>query len=214
MSQRDFFKVAVTTVALALLSGASARAGEQSLFNGKDLTGWEGATNVWRVQEGVIVGGHLEGNPRNEFLATTRDYRDFVLRFEYKIVAPKAYNSGVQFRSERISKPPNEMKGYQADIGPGITGALYDESRRGKFLARPTAQDAKGLEKHGEWNRYEVRCEGPRIRMFVNGKPTVDYTETDAAIPQTGKIALQVHGNANQECWFRNISIEELKSEK
>jgi hypothetical protein len=206
-----FTEAASRLAATVALSVGSVFAEEQSLFNGKDLTGWEGATNVWRVQDGVIVGGHLEGNPRNEFLATTRDYRDFVLRFEYKIVAPESYNSGVQFRSERITRPPNEMKGFQADIGPGITGALYDESRRNRFVAAAKVKDA---EKRGEWNRYEVRCEGARIQLFVNGKQTVDYTETDSAIPQTGKIALQVHGNAKQECHFRNITIEEPKSEK
>jgi hypothetical protein len=166
------------------------------------------------VRDGVIVGGHLEGNPRNEFLATERRYQNFVLRFEYRIVAPGDYNGGVQFRSERIAKPPHEMKGYQADIGPGISGALYDESRRNRFLAGPAADQVKALEKHGQWNRYEVRCEGPRIRLFLEGTLTVDYTEPDAAIPQTGKIALQVHGGMKQECWFRNITIEELPNEK
>lgn len=189
-------------------------AGEQVLFNGKDLTGWEGNTNVWRVKDGVIAGGHLAGNPRNEFLATTNSYGNFILRFEYRIVAPGDYNSGVQFRSERIDKPVNEMKGYQADIGPGIAGALYDESRRNRFLSGPPAELSKQLDKKGEWNKYEVRCEGTRIRLFLNGQQTVDYTEPEEGVAASGKIALQVHGGASQECWFRNIIIEEMNDEK
>jgi hypothetical protein len=194
----------------ALLFAGHARAGEQSPFNGKDLTGWQGNTNVWRVQDGALVGGSLAGNPRNEFLATERSYRDFVLRYESKVVAPGNFNSGVQFRSVRITQPPNEMKGYQADIGTGYTGCLYDESRRNRVLVRPAADQIKRLEKCGEWNRYEVRCQGPHIQIFLNGERTVDYTEADDGIAPEGQIAVQVHGGMKQECWFRNITIEEL----
>ena len=158
--------------------------------------------------------GSLDGNPRNEFLATKRTYRDFVLRYESKVVAPGNFNSGVQFRSVRIAKPPNEMKGYQADIGTGYSGCLYDESRRNRVLARPTVDQIKRLEKRGEWNQYEVRCQGPHIQILVNGERTVDYTEAEAGIPQDGQIAVQVHGGMKQECWFRNITIEELKENK
>lgn len=185
-----------------------------ALFNGKDLAGWEGNTNVWRVADGVITGGHLKGNPRNEFLATTNTYGDFILSFEYRIVTAGDYNSGVQFRSERITRPPNEMKGYQADIGPGISGAVYDESRRNRFVAKPDPEKVKGLDKPGEWNTYEIRCEGPRIRLTLNAVQTVDYTEQEADIPRTGRIALQVHGGLKQECQFRNIRIEELRNGK
>jgi hypothetical protein len=191
--------------------GGVAFAQEISLFNGKDLAGWEGNATVWRVRDGTIVGGHLEGNPQNEFLATTNDYRNFALRFEYKIVWRDRYNAGAQFRSERIPKPANEMKGYQADIGNGLTGTLYDESRRG-FLARPRPEQFK-VERTNDWNRYEIRCEGPRIRLMVNGELMVEYVEKDPKIPRAGKIGLQVHGQCKQEVSYRNISIEELSNE-
>src|ERR1043165_5986863 len=106
-----------------------------SLFDGKSLAGWEGETNsVWRIRDGVIVGGSLNGNPRNEFLATERHYTNFHLRLEYKLVGTEGFvNGGVQFRSKRIANPPNEMSGFQADIGAGYSGFLYDESRRHKM---------------------------------------------------------------------------------
>ncbi len=185
--------------------------GPVSLFDGRSLAGWEGDTNVWRVRDGVILGGSLNGNPRNEFLATWLRYTNFVLRLEYRLVGSEGFvNSGVQFRSEHVSNPPNEMNGYQADIGAGYSGCLYDESRRNRFLVQAGEATIKRLEKPGDWNRYEVRCEGPHIQLWLNGEKTVDYTEPDASIPQSGLIGLQIHGGNKAEVSFRNIRLQEL----
>lgn len=182
-----------------------------SLFDGRTLQGWEGDTNVWRVRDGVIVGGSMNGNPRNEFLVTTRPYTNFILRLEYKLVGTEGFvNSGVQFRSVRVSHPPNEMRGYQADIGAGFSGCLYDESRRNTNLARPSEELVKRIEKPGDWNQYEIRCQGPRIQLRLNGETTVDYSEPDPAIPRSGSIGLQIHGGNKAEVSFRNITIQEL----
>jgi len=190
---------------------AAAVAGGPELFNGKDLGGWEGDPAVWRGRDGVIVGGSLEGNPRNEFLATTRRYRNFVLKLDYKLVGTEGFvNGGVQFRSVRVAQPPNEMSGYQADIGAGHSGCLYDESRRKKFLARASDEQIKRLEKPGEWNRYEIRCVGPRVELALNGERTVVYVEEDATAVADGFIALQIHGNCKAEISFRNVTVEEL----
>src|SRR3989449_10130589 len=80
------------------------------LFDGKSFAGWEGETNsVWRIRDGVIVGGSLNGNPHNEFLATLKRYANFHLRLEYKLVGAEGFvNGGGQFCSKRISNPPNE----------------------------------------------------------------------------------------------------------
>ncbi len=181
------------------------------LFNGEDLGNWEGDPGVWRVRDGEIVGGSLLGNPRNEFLAAPKRYKNFVLRLEYKLVGTEGFvNSGVQFRSVRVKQPPNEMSGYQADIGAGHSGSLYDETRRKKFLLHAPENQIKRLERPGDWNRYEIRCEGPRVELTLNGERTVSYTESDAAIAGDGLIALQIHGNCKAEVAFRNLAIEEL----
>lgn len=183
-----------------------------ALFNTTNLAGWEGDPGVWRVRDGAIVGGTLEGNPRNEFLATTKSYRNFVLRLEYRLTGTEGFvNGGVQFRSIRIKQPPNEMSGYQADIGAGHSGKLYDESRRRKFLAEPAAGLVTRIEKPGDWNQYEIRCEGPKIELTLNGEKTVSYVEPDSGIAQNGVIALQIHGKCKAEIAFRNIVLEELK---
>jgi glucose/arabinose dehydrogenase/mono/diheme cytochrome c family protein len=190
----------------------SASAEPVSLFNGKTLNGWDGEkTKVWRVENGVIVGGSLEGNPQNEFLTAKKVYRNFILRLEYKLEGTEGFvNGGVQFRSVRIPQPPNEMSGFQADIGAGYSGCLYDESRRKKMLAQPAKELIEKAEKPGDWNQYMIRAEEQRIQLFVNGVRTVDYTEREPGIDLKGLIALQIHGKCKAQIAFRNITIDAL----
>ena len=183
------------------------------LFDGQSLLGWEGNAYWFRVEDEAIVAGRLtEKIPHNEFLCTTREYADFELRFEAKLVG-EGQNAGVQFRSQRVVGS-SEVSGYQADIGMAwkrsVWGALYDESRRRKMLAEPEAELGKKLVKPGQWNAIRVICKGPRVQIFVNGERTVDYTETDTKIPQHGKIALQIHSGKPTEAWYRNIRIRPL----
>jgi uncharacterized protein YcnI len=182
------------------------------LFDGKTLAGWEGDTEkTWKVEDGAITGGSLETVvPRNEFLCTTKTYENFELKVTFKLTGDKdKANAGVQFRTKRIPKH-HEVIGYQADIGQNYWGALYDESRRNKVLAAPAKEVIEELVKHGEWNEYTIRCEGPRVRLWLNGTLTVDYTEADEKIERTGVIALQVHGGAKAKVAYKNITIEEL----
>ena len=195
------------------LSFAAEKTKPISLFDGKTFRGWEGDTNkTWRIENGAITGGTLkERVPRNEFICITRSYTNFVLRLKFKLVGTEGFvNGGVQIRSQRISNPPNEMSGYQADIGDGWWGALYDESRRNKVLAKPDAGVAEKALKRGDWNDYEVRCEGKRIRLSINGQQTVDYTEPDESIVQHGVLGMQVHGGGKTEVSYKDIMIEEL----
>src|SRR5215210_1893427 len=181
---------------VALFIPASLVAAEpKALFNGKDLTGWEGDEKTWRVEDGAIVGGSLDAVvPRNEFLCTTKTYDHFELKVTFKLLGDKdKANAGVQFRTKRIPKH-HEVSGYQADIGQGYWGALYDESRRNKVLAKPDAKLLEGLVKYDDWNEYTIRCEGPRIKLWLNGKLTVDYTEADEKVERSGVIGLQIHG--------------------
>ena len=102
------------------------------------------------------------------------------------------------------------MTGYQADYGENYWGTLYDESRRNKTIA---GQDTKITQKYiklNDWNDYEIRAENRRIRIFINGKQTTDYTESDLTIPQSGFIGLQIHGVGTAQVAFKNIYIQEL----
>jgi len=184
-----------------------------SLFDGKTFTGWTGDTNrTWRIVDGAFVGGSLtEKVPRNEFLRTERRFTNFVLRLKFKLTGKEGFvNAGVQVRSEPAVKPPNEMVGYQCDIGEGWWGAIYDESRRNKPLIKPDPAAVEKGVRRGDWNDYEIRCEGKRIRTSINGVPMVDYTEPDDTIPQHGLIGLQIHGGGVAEAWYKDITLEVL----
>jgi hypothetical protein len=204
---------AFVLAAFILTAGSLAAAEPKPLFDGKTFDGWDGDTDkTWKIEDGAIVGGSLdEVVPRNEFLCTKATFGDFELKVKFKLVGDKAKaNAGVQFRTKRI--PNNhEVSGYQADVGQDYWGALYDESRRNKILAKPDAKVLDGLIKFDDWNDYTIRAEGPRIRLWLNGKLTVDYTEADDKIERTGVIGLQIHGGAKAKAYYKDIRIEELK---
>ncbi|MGV3587416.1 MAG: 3-keto-disaccharide hydrolase [Adhaeribacter sp.] len=187
------------------------------LFDGKTFRGWEGDTlRNWRIQEGALVGGSLtEKVPHNEFISTTKSYANYILKLKFKLTGSEGFiNGGVQFHSQRIQNPAYEMIGYQADIGKGYWGSLYDESRRNKLLATADSMQIKKLLRPNDWNDYQVHTEGQRIRIFLNGTQTVDYTETDLAIPQSGRIALQIHGGGKAQVYYKDIILEELPPNK
>jgi hypothetical protein len=207
----------VTTVLVtgAACGGTQAEPQPQAvpIFDGRSFAGWEGDIGqTWRIEDGALVGGSLtERVPRNDFLTTTRPYGDFVLRLTYKLEGTEGFiNSGVQFRSQRTVEPAHEMTGYQADIGAGYWGALYDESRRNTVLATPDQAAVMAHVKQDDWNTYEIHAQGRRIRLVLNGHQTVDYTEPDESIPQTGLIGLQIHGGGKALVRFRDLTIEEL----
>lgn len=186
----------------------AAEEGFTPLFNGTDLTGWEGREDLWKVTDGMIT-GVSPGLKQNHFLVTKEEFGDFELRFDVRLRNPKE-NSGVQFRSQRLENS-TEMTGYQADIGPGYWGSLYDESRRNKVLAAAKPEVIKQTLKEADWNQYVVRAEGKHITLSINGETTIDYTEPDDAIPQKGKFGLQVHAGGPFQIDFRNIRIKTLK---
>jgi hypothetical protein len=178
-----------------------------SIFNGKTFEGWEGNLKIFRIEDGAIVGGSLKDKiVRNEFLCTTKPYADFELRLKVKLLGGDGANAGIQFRTSRI---PNhhEVSGYQADMGTGWWGALYDESRRKKVLKGPDQAKMKEVVKAGEWNDYVIRAEGKRIQLWINGVQTVDYIEEDPAIETTGVICPQIHSGPPGEAWYRDIDI-------
>jgi hypothetical protein len=189
-------------------SSCSHAAEPKPLFDGKTFDGWEGNKDVFRVQDGAIIGGTLkEKIPRNEFLCTTREYGDFELKAKFKLIG-KGVNGGIQFRSKRIPNH-NEVSGYQADLGDGWWGSLYDESRRNKTLAKPDYKELDKVLKRDDWNDYRLLVQGKRIQLWINGQQTVDYTEKDEGIAERGVIGLQIHGGPPSEAWYKDITIEE-----
>jgi putative membrane-bound dehydrogenase-like protein len=172
------------------------------LFNGRDLTGWQGDKKLWSFENGEIV-GRSEGLVHNSFLLSDLSAENFHLSLEVKL-KDNAGNSGIQFRSQPIIGF-EEVQGYQADIGVDWWGKLYEEHGRELLWDKPGDQHVKP----GEWNRYEIRAEGSRIQTFLNGKLCVDLDDPKGK--RRGIFALQIHSGGPTEVRFRNLKLEVLE---
>ncbi len=170
-------------------------------FDGKTLAGWRGDTSVWSVENGDIV-GRTAGLGRNAFLASEYELADFRLSLEVRLARDEG-NSGVQFRTEAL--PDGEVKGYQADVGPGWWGKLYEENGRGLLVDRGATRVALD-----GWNRYVIECSGSRVRTWLEDEPCVDLDDPTGA--RAGVVALQVHSGGPTEVRFRNLRLELLPS--
>lgn len=197
---------------------ASAHNNWTILFNGRDFTGWKQLNGKakFSIEKGEIIGTTVFGE-HNSFMTTEKEYRDFILEFEYKV--DSTINSGVQFRS--LSKPEyrnGTVHGYQFEIDPSRrawTGGIYDEARRDWLYTMELNPAAKKAFRQGQWNKARVECIGNHIRTFINGVPAA-YLIDD--LTPKGFIALQVHAvgkkeDAGKQIRWRNIRIqtEDLK---
>ncbi|MBY0588775.1 DUF1080 domain-containing protein [bacterium] len=190
--------------ALLLLVSNIALADMPAIFNGKDLQGWVGNKDFWKVEDGVIV-GTTPGINYNTFLFTDKEYSNFVLKFKVRLAN---HNSGVQFRSEVVDPKMYVMAGYQADIAPNYWGLLYEEKKRGMIDFK---MDTKKVADVNQWIDMEVRADGPNITITTNGTKTVQYVEKNPkAGATTGKIGLQLHGGPAMKVEFKDITLEEL----
>ena len=207
----------VTTICLLLTCfSITAQANEDwvYLFNGKNLAGWYVVNGKadYVVEDGAIVGACKMNTP-NSFLATEKEFGDFILEYEAKLDGDM--NSGVQIRSHSLPEYRNGVvHGYQVEIDPSArqwTGGIYDESRRGWLYNLECNPGAKKAYHHLEWTKFRVEAMGNSIRVWVNGVPSADII--DDMTPK-GFIALQVHGIGQDRAKvgitvsFRNIRIK------
>ena len=169
------------------------------LFNGKDLSGWDGDMRLWSVQDGVIRGQTTVTNPAfgNTFLIWRGGtLRDFELKLQFRI---QNGNSGVQYRSKEVSKWV--VSGYQAEVenAPGKVGFLYHEKGRGWLVnvGDMMVIDEKGTKnvignvadkdelikagyyKEKDWNEYRITAQGNHLIHYLNGCQTMELVDND-----------------------------------
>jgi hypothetical protein len=173
-------------------------------FNGKDLSGWEGLEEYWKVKDSAIVGSH-DGIKFNTFLCTKQKYKDFELQFQVKLSA--GGNSGVQVRSRIHDMKHFAVTGPQCDMGGPYWGSLYGENFGGMMKAADKEVVQKVL-KTEDFNDYYIKIAGKHVTIKLNGATTVD--DDFAKMPDEGIIALQLHGGVPMEVVFRNIRFKEL----
>ena len=179
------------------------------LFDGKTLEGWDiRGRAVWRVEDGVIVGGQ-DGDPtRAGLLISKQVYKDFELILDFKIDEHGKYNSGVYLR-----RPVGKQNGrvYQVNIGRGVAGE-YTGLYLNDWLDKGDERDE--VRKPLEWNSLRIRAIGSHIQVWLNSKRIVDYTDKnpESRLLEAGSIAFQTYGAEGHSGWvnFRNIRIVNL----
>ena len=200
-------------------------------FNNDTKEGWKQLNGqaTYEIKDGVVIGTTKTGEP-NSFLATERDYSDFILEYEVKV--DTALNSGVQIRSnqyeadttititnsegEQVEREVNKDRvfGYQVEIDPSprsYSGGIYEEARRGWLNDLSDNEEARNAFKRDDWNKFRVEAIGDTLRTYVNGVLATDITDSETA---SGFIALQVHGISEDEgpyqVMWRNIRLKEM----
>ncbi|MEL6104915.1 MAG: family 16 glycoside hydrolase [Planctomycetota bacterium] len=200
----------------------------QSLFNGKDLSGWVGNQEFWSVKDGAIYGQTTKDKPTkgNTFLIWDGgDVSDFEFRVKVRF---SGNNSGVQYRSERIGKPEDyAVKGYQADLHPKpeYFGMLYAEKWRGivaqRFQRVVVGEDGKPKvvgevgDRNQElvddqWNELTIVAVGNRQIHQVNGVTTMDLTDNHPDAKRKGILALQLHAGKPMTVEFKDVRLRSL----
>lgn len=213
---------------------ASAEDSFTSLFNGTDLSGWDGNPKFWSVENGEIVGKTTRDNPTrgNTFLIYRGDsVDDFELTLEYKMIGG---NSGIQYRSE--DRGDWVVSGYQADIDSGVTysGILYHEKGRGILSQRGQmtkvvdgedgkhqvevigsvgeSEDIQAVIRPDDWNHYRVVANGNQFTHIINGRvTTVVIDEHEAGSKKSGILAIQLHAGPPMELRVKNIQLRSIK---
>lgn len=183
----------------------------EPLFNGKNLKGWKKLNGKaeYKVENNAIV-GYTKANTPNTFLATTKNYGDFILELEFKV--DDSMNSGIQFRSEsKKDYQKGRVHGYQYEIDPSKrawSGGIYDEARR--FWVYPLTKNPKARTafKNGEWNKVRIECLGNSIRTWLNGIPCANIWD-DATL--SGFIALQVHAIGSEDEAGKTVAWRDIR---
>jgi hypothetical protein len=231
-------------LALSRLQAESVMAPAESgdyiqLFNGTDLTGWDGDPRLWSVKDGVIRGETTAEVPAqgNTFLIWKNGtVGDFELRLKFRCTADN--NSGVQYRSRHITEgnPRNAwvVRGYQHEIRnenvlPNVSGFIYDEGgKRGRVcLVGETAHWADGkkqvtgqlisadeyqeLFRLNDWNEVVIVAKGRRLQHYTNGRLVLDFTDGEEEALLEGILALQLHAGKPMWAEFKELKLKHLK---
>ena len=201
-------KYIILFISFVLLAGWSTLPPGKSLFNGKDLSGWNiHGTEKWYVENGELV---CESGPDKQYgyLSTNQSYKNFILTLDFKLEANG--NSGVFIRS---SIEGTKINGWQVEVAPPNlhTGGIYESYGRG-WLIQPVPEKEKVLKATG-WNQMRIQVKNDEVTTWLNGEQMV-YLK-DALIGNgNGFIALQIHDGGGIKVRWKNIRIKELGSRK
>src|SRR5262249_40805574 len=186
-----------------------------TLFNGKDLEGWEGHPHLWSVQDGVIVAKNKEPIKVSTYLVTKGKFSDFRLTATVKLVdgGPKDMHSGIAIWG-RLAPEKGDKYTYMGHLVMFPTGwGMYDLHRRGGLPVDGAPARKAGKQK--DWNHLEIPAQGNRIRVAVNGAQVVDWRDPKPELIMEGPIGLQLHSNeAPQQIHFKDLVLTTFPEDK
>jgi hypothetical protein len=221
-------------ICLVCFAGQSVRAEEQegfqTIFNGQDLTGWAGRSDLWSVEEGAITGRTTDENKidYNTFLVwQAGKVKDFELHLKFKM---EGGNSGIQYRSKLVDGEKFIVGGYQADIDAALVyaGINYEERGRGILALRGQrvtlkSGNSKEVEsfgdaaeigkviRSGEWNDYRIVAKGNVLEHYINDTLTSAVIDEDAENrAEEGVLAFQLHTGPAMVIQFKDIKLKSL----
>jgi hypothetical protein len=182
------------------------------LFNGKDLTGWEGHEKYWSVNDGVIVGKNTDKVPVSTYLLTKRKFSDFRLVFAAKL-AKSEMHSGIAMWG-RIAPDKGDKYTYAGHLVMFPSGyGFYD--LYGRTMIHHNAKEAQKVGKQHDWNDMEILAQGNRIRFVLNGVLISDWRDPKPETIKEAPIGLQLHSNSvPQEVQFKGLVLETFPEDK
>jgi hypothetical protein len=189
---------------LFLLTSIVVNAQKKSLFDGKDLSGWNvHGTELWYVDDGLLV---CESGPEEKYgyLSTQKFYDNFILTLEFKQEANG--NSGVFFRS---TLEGTKISGWQVEVAPPghNSGGVYESYGRG-WLIKPDSKKDKVL-KMGEWNHMKIKVVGDKVTTWLNDTKMIELQDEKIGKGK-GSIALQIHDGGGIKVSWRNLQVKPL----
>lgn len=195
-----------TIASLGLLTNVAAAQSWESLFNGKDLTGWHTQPGgEWQVVDGVIVGTSASSERRHGLLVSDREFTNFILRAKFRV---HEGNSGLYFRAEETNTNV-AVRGFQAEVDrSSAVGGLYETAMRG-WVRKPSPDVIEKILTHGEWISITVTAIDDDVTVSLNGT-TVTELLGDKESLKKGRIALQLHGGQKMHVEFKDIAVLEL----
>ncbi len=243
----SLLRIASPALALILCAGSSALIaadakpdanGFVSIFNGTDLTGWEGMEGYWSVKDGVISGHETKDKSKQTFLVYKTPVKNFELKLSFKFAAVDGKvdgNSGIQFRSKMMDPATFRVGGYQADFdaGNGYTGIIYDEAggaggrgimsnrgekthwdaenKRSNEKLTPGDAEIKAAIKVGDWNSVVLTVKGNHVVYQINGLTTTDLTDESPKAVAEGLLAFQLHAGFTMDIQFKDVLLKTLE---
>ncbi|HEV7282962.1 MAG TPA: DUF1080 domain-containing protein [Pirellulaceae bacterium] len=186
-----------------------------ALFNGTDLSGWEGDASRWSVVDGMLRGANEDVVPSSTYLFTTESYRDFRLIFDVRQTLGPEYStmhSAVAALGERITDAGENKYGFKGPLMMFCHDwGIWDAHRRNRVVPPGSGPEA---ERKGHWNRIEILVQGSRLRMAANGTEIFDF-EDQPEMLQASPLGLQLHSNKQpQEYHFRHLLLSKNPSDE